>query len=144
MAEVLVKIKARIRSTRSWWDRLQFYCAALKDIGKADRQETRRWLTNRAENSHWKIAEGKGQCNILGDYEVCRFSHPFDRIILIAADTDGIGLVIARTLSVQGHTLLLPVHNEDKFAVVTRAEDDVEEYFCAYMSDRYCHVVCRV
>ncbi len=33
-------------------DRCRSYGAALKDIGAADRQETGRWLNNRAENSH--------------------------------------------------------------------------------------------
>ena len=33
-------------------DRLRSYGAALKDIGAANRQETGRWLNNRAENSH--------------------------------------------------------------------------------------------
>ncbi len=33
-------------------DLLRSYGAALKDIGAADRQETGRWLNNRAENSH--------------------------------------------------------------------------------------------
>jgi putative transposase len=33
-------------------DRLRSYGAALRDIGGADRQETGRWLNNRAENSH--------------------------------------------------------------------------------------------
>ena len=33
-------------------DLLGSYGAALKDIGAADRQETGRWLNNRAENSH--------------------------------------------------------------------------------------------
>ena len=33
-------------------DRLRSYGAALKEIGSADRQETGRWLNNRAENSH--------------------------------------------------------------------------------------------
>lgn len=33
-------------------DRLRSYSAALKEIGNADRQETGRWLNNRAENSH--------------------------------------------------------------------------------------------
>ena len=33
-------------------DRLRSYGAALKEIGGADRQETGRWLNNRAENSH--------------------------------------------------------------------------------------------
>jgi putative transposase len=33
-------------------DRLRSYGAAMKTIGKVDRQETGRWLNNRAENSH--------------------------------------------------------------------------------------------
>jgi putative transposase len=33
-------------------DRLRSYSAALKEIGNTDRQETGRWLNNRAENSH--------------------------------------------------------------------------------------------
>ncbi len=33
-------------------DRLRSYRAAMKDIGNAERQETGRWLNNRAENSH--------------------------------------------------------------------------------------------
>jgi len=33
-------------------DRLRSYGAALREIGAAARQETRRWANNRAENSH--------------------------------------------------------------------------------------------
>jgi putative transposase len=33
-------------------DKLRSYGAAMKFIGNADRQETGRWLNNRAENSH--------------------------------------------------------------------------------------------
>ncbi|KUJ78781.1 transposase [Ruegeria marisrubri] len=33
-------------------DRLRSYGAALREIGATDRQETGRWLNNRAENSH--------------------------------------------------------------------------------------------
>jgi putative transposase len=33
-------------------DRLRSYGAALKDIGASERQETGRWVNNRAENSH--------------------------------------------------------------------------------------------
>lgn len=33
-------------------DKLRSYAAAMKVIGNADRQETGRWLNNRAENSH--------------------------------------------------------------------------------------------
>ena len=33
-------------------DKLRSYGAALKEIGALDRQETRRWLNNRVENSH--------------------------------------------------------------------------------------------
>jgi len=33
-------------------DKLRSYGAAMKDIGNAGKQETGRWLNNRAENSH--------------------------------------------------------------------------------------------
>jgi putative transposase len=33
-------------------DKLRSYGAAMKVIGNADRQETGRWLNNRAENTH--------------------------------------------------------------------------------------------
>jgi putative transposase len=33
-------------------DKLRSYGAALKELGADDRQETGRWLNNRAENSH--------------------------------------------------------------------------------------------
>jgi len=33
-------------------DKLRSYGAALKDIGNADKQETGRWVNNRAENTH--------------------------------------------------------------------------------------------
>ena len=33
-------------------DKLRSYGAAMKVIGNAERQETGRWLNNRAENSH--------------------------------------------------------------------------------------------
>ncbi len=33
-------------------DKLRSYRAALKEVGLEARQETRRWLNNRAENSH--------------------------------------------------------------------------------------------
>ncbi len=33
-------------------DKLRSYGAAIKDIGNLKRQETGRWLNNRAENSH--------------------------------------------------------------------------------------------
>jgi putative transposase len=33
-------------------DKLRSYGAAMKDVGNAVRQETGRWLNNRAENSH--------------------------------------------------------------------------------------------
>ena len=33
-------------------DKLRSYCAAMKVVGNADRQETGRWVNNRAENSH--------------------------------------------------------------------------------------------
>ena len=33
-------------------DKLRSYGAAMKEIGNVDKQETGRWLNNRAENSH--------------------------------------------------------------------------------------------
>lgn len=33
-------------------DKLRSYCAAMKHLGIEDRQETGRWLNNRAANSH--------------------------------------------------------------------------------------------
>jgi putative transposase len=36
-------------------DKLRSYGAAMKEIGNAERQETGRWATNRAENSHQPI-----------------------------------------------------------------------------------------
>jgi len=33
-------------------DKLRSYGAEMKDIGNADKQETGRWMNNRAENSH--------------------------------------------------------------------------------------------
>jgi transposase-like protein len=39
-------------------DKLRSYGAALKDLGASDRQETRRWLNNRAENSHLPFRRG--------------------------------------------------------------------------------------
>jgi len=33
-------------------DKLRSYGAAMRDLGNADKQETGRWLNNRAENSH--------------------------------------------------------------------------------------------
>ena len=33
-------------------DKHRSYSASMKEIGNADRQETERWLNNRAENSH--------------------------------------------------------------------------------------------
>lgn len=47
--------KARRKHGRpevNFTDRLRSYCATLKEVGAADRQETGRWANNRAENSH--------------------------------------------------------------------------------------------
>ncbi len=41
-------------------DRLRSYGAALKEIGAAHRQETGRWLNNRAENSHLPFRRREG------------------------------------------------------------------------------------
>ncbi len=40
------------RSEKFITDKLRSYGAALKDLGAADRQDTGRWMNNRAENSH--------------------------------------------------------------------------------------------
>ncbi|MDU8914146.1 IS6 family transposase [Aestuariicoccus sp. MJ-SS9] len=45
-------MKKHGRSDALVTDKLRSYGAALKEIGAADRQETGRWLNNRAENSH--------------------------------------------------------------------------------------------
>ena len=58
-------------------DRLRSYGAALREIGAADRQETGRWLNNRAENSHPRFDDGSGPCSAFGACEVCRNSPPF-------------------------------------------------------------------
>jgi putative transposase len=41
-------------------DRLRSYRAAMKVIGNAERQETGRWLNNRAENSHQPFRRREG------------------------------------------------------------------------------------
>ena len=41
-------------------DRLRSYPAAMKIIGNAGRQETGRWLNNRAENSHQPFRRREG------------------------------------------------------------------------------------
>ena len=43
-------------------DKLCSYGAAMKVIGNADRQETGRWLNNRAENSHLPFRRREPQC----------------------------------------------------------------------------------
>ena len=59
-------------------DKLRSYGAAMKDIGNADRQETGRWLNNRAENSHLPFPTARTRpCNGSGACEVCRNSPPF-------------------------------------------------------------------
>jgi putative transposase len=45
-------MKKRGPCARYVTDRLRSYGAAMKDLGIEDRQETGRWLNNRAENSH--------------------------------------------------------------------------------------------
>jgi transposase-like protein len=37
-------------------DKLRSYGAAMKVVGNADRQETGRWVNNRAENSHFAVS----------------------------------------------------------------------------------------
>ncbi len=41
-------------------DRLRWYRAAMKGIGVSDRQESGRWLNNRAENSHQPFRPREG------------------------------------------------------------------------------------
>ena len=51
--DFFVKLRSMMSSAcPSSTDLLRSYGAALKEIGAADRQETGRWLNNRAENSH--------------------------------------------------------------------------------------------
>ena len=38
-------------------DKLQSYGTAMKDIGNAEKQETGRWINNRAENSHLPVRQ---------------------------------------------------------------------------------------
>ena len=45
-------MKKHGRCERYVTDKLRSYGAAMKDLGVGDRQETGRWLNNRAENSH--------------------------------------------------------------------------------------------
>jgi putative transposase len=45
-------MKKHGRRTQSVTDKPRSYGAALRDLGASDRQETGRWLNNRAENSH--------------------------------------------------------------------------------------------
>ena len=48
-------------------DKLRSYWAALRRIGNAARQETGRWLNNRAENSPTSHSDGEnGQCSAFG------------------------------------------------------------------------------
>jgi putative transposase len=45
-------MRRHARSEKFVTDDLRSYGAALKEVGAADKQETGRWLNNRAENSH--------------------------------------------------------------------------------------------
>jgi hypothetical protein len=45
-------VKAVVRAPSAMFGNLRSYGAAMKVIGNTDRQETGRWLNNRAENSH--------------------------------------------------------------------------------------------
>jgi putative transposase len=53
-------------------DKHRSYSAAMKEIGNVDKQETGRWLNNRAKNSH----EESGPCFDLGGCELYRSSLP--------------------------------------------------------------------
>ena len=61
-------------------DKLRSYGAAMKVIGCADRQETGRWLNNRAENSHQPFRRReRAMLRFRALCEVCRNSPPFIR-----------------------------------------------------------------
>ena len=49
-------------------DRLPSYRAAMKVVGKEDRQETRRWLNNRAENEHQPFKRREGAMSKFRDW----------------------------------------------------------------------------
>jgi len=55
-------------------DRLRSYRATLNELGADDRQETGRWLNNRAENSPCHSDDESGRCSGSGACEVCRNS----------------------------------------------------------------------
>ena len=58
-------------------DRLRSYGAALKESGTAHRQETGRWLNNRAENSHLPFRRRERAMLRFRRGEGCRRSQPF-------------------------------------------------------------------
>ncbi|PKP81667.1 MAG: hypothetical protein CVT79_09740 [Alphaproteobacteria bacterium HGW-Alphaproteobacteria-18] len=51
--------------------KLRSYGAAMKEIGNADRLESRRQLNNRAGDSHFPLDDRIGQCRALDKCEVC-------------------------------------------------------------------------
>jgi putative transposase len=53
-------------------DRLGSYKAAMKMIGNAGRQETGRWLNNRAENSHLSFRQRKRAMGKFRSFETFR------------------------------------------------------------------------
>ena len=59
-------------------DKLRFYGAAMKVIGNVDRQETGRWVNNRAENSHLPFRRRESDAKISTNGNVteirCEFS----------------------------------------------------------------------
>jgi len=65
------------RAERIVTDRLRSYGAALRELGCPAKQETGRWLNNRAENSHQPFDERSGRCSGSGKCEVCRNLPPF-------------------------------------------------------------------
>jgi IS1 family transposase len=52
-------------------DKLRSYCAVLKDLGGAERQETGRWINIRAQNRTYLFDEGRGRCFVSGACEIC-------------------------------------------------------------------------
>jgi len=57
-------------------DKLRSYGAAMKIIGNVDRQETGRWLNNRAENSHLFSDDENRRCCASDERRHCRNSSP--------------------------------------------------------------------
>ncbi len=58
-------------------DKLRSYSAAMNTFGNAEKQQTSRWLNNRAENSHLPFRRQERPCSGSGRCEDYRSSPPF-------------------------------------------------------------------